>query len=321
MELGLDVWAIALRHCGDHAWLTRLASRQFRDASVATRPSDDWLAGGVERLVLASPYVPDLIMVRATRVGRLDVLEWAAARGIEPTAFERSELCGYAAHYGHLDAMEWARARDFPWGRASVDAAMNGHLRILEWAHARGCPWTDDTAAFAAVRGHLEVLQWLFARGCPLVRVWEAALAAGHLQMAEWLVAADVAFDGETGAMIAASKGRLDVLEWVAARYAVDMDRVLASAAGAGRLSIVQWASARDGVVRPAGLFGYPTGNAVASAAVNGHLDVVAWLVESGAVWDPATCLRLVRQYIAARPAPELRPMESWIIEHAPGLH
>ena len=58
---------------------------------------------------LSSPGEGFLVLTKATRLGRLQLLRWFQASGRC-----LGDVCSYAARNGHLEVLQWARANGFP---------------------------------------------------------------------------------------------------------------------------------------------------------------------------------------------------------------
>ena len=72
------------------------------------------------------------------------------------------------ARYGKLQVLQWAVARGCSLNERTCDsAAVGGFLEILQWLRERGCSGNVFTCAYAAMCGRMNVLQWLKAQGCP----------------------------------------------------------------------------------------------------------------------------------------------------------
>lgn len=73
-------------------------------------------------------------------------------------------VCDTAARLGRLDLLQIARARGCPFGlRTSANAAEAGHLTILKYLRRNGCPWNWTTYQAASRGGHRDILEWMCA--------------------------------------------------------------------------------------------------------------------------------------------------------------
>lgn len=71
-------------------------------------------------------------------------------------------VCDTAARLGRLDLLQIARARGCPFGlKTSANAAEEGHLAILKYLRRHGCPWNWTTYQAAARGGHRNILEWM----------------------------------------------------------------------------------------------------------------------------------------------------------------
>lgn len=78
--------------------------------------------------------------------------------GLGPSA----ALCDTAARLGRLDLLQIARARGCPFGlKTSANAAEAGHITILKYLRRNGCPWNWTTYQAAARGGHRNILEWM----------------------------------------------------------------------------------------------------------------------------------------------------------------
>ncbi|AJF97552.1 ankyrin repeat protein [Pandoravirus inopinatum] len=156
-----------------------------------------------------------IVCTAAARIGRIDMLEWARARGCAWTA----KTCAAAAGAGHMDVLQRLRAQGCPWDESTCKAAARGgHYEVLWWARANGCPWDARTCKFVAASGRLDVLQRLRADGCP----WDAgacslAAGGGHLDVLQWLRANGCPWDDDACPK-AVRGGHLDTLVWLRAQ-------------------------------------------------------------------------------------------------------
>ena len=200
---------------------------------------------------LQRPYLTSM----AAMVCRVELLTWARQQGCPLM----NSTCFYAARGGHLATLPWARAQGYAWNEGTcLQAAKAGHLEVLKWLRAEGCPCDERRCSFEAVRyGHIEVLRWM--RGLDVG-------ARGAFRWDAWLCA------------IAASEGRLDVLQWLRTQQCPWDEATCANAAYAGHLEILRWARAH----------GCPWNKMTCEAASEGEqLKVLQWIKnEEDCPWD-----------------------------------
>ena len=154
----------------------------------------------------------------------------------------------------------------------STILAAHGHLVALQRAFALGCPAHDYTGAHAAENGHLAILQWLL--DC---QAWKALGGNIHAGAAIFIGAA--------------RGGLLAVLQWArdneplwargGAPHPLWPSQAYHSAASRGYVEVLQWLHAD----------GHPwLGVACSGAAKGGHLGVLQWLRDQGCPWGTQTC-------------------------------
>jgi serine/threonine-protein phosphatase 6 regulatory ankyrin repeat subunit B len=235
-----------------------------------------------------------------------------------PGVADRTALMA-AVENGHIDVVSWLldRRADATRGdkegfRALDFAAKNGHLEIvrllaqrnpalLALPHPRGI----TPLMIAAVFGHPSLVKWFLDRGSdPSLRVegfgraLDGAAEKGALEVIHVLLEHDAGLlelpglNGRTALSAAARNGHVAVVRWLLDRGAAPAQRddddahALYLAANNGHLPVVQLLLERNPAMID--LPGIKGGTTLLSAAVGGHLEVVAWLLDHGA--DPAKC-------------------------------
>jgi len=221
--------------------------------------------------------------VKAAGRGHLHILQWACDNHC-PGVFHARES---AAKGGHLHIIEWLRSTGCPWsGPMLFGAARNGHLEVIQWMFANGFPLhLYDGVCYAAEGGHLEVVQWLLANG-GLWRgsVYRAAIRNGHLHVAQWAHANGYPWDDQDGPETeatllplmcarAASRGDLDMLQWLWSIRRVDDPDLYATAAHSGCIHIIVWLHGQQ----------CPwDARVIEKALAAGHWNIVEWVRERG---------------------------------------
>ncbi|PNH10598.1 Ankyrin repeat domain-containing protein [Tetrabaena socialis] len=252
----------------------------------------------------------DEALCGAAGAGQLEVCRWLRRQGCSWDRWTLDE----AAKGGHQDVCEWLLASGCPWSmEAAGKAARGGHVGLMDWllgtgydshseglieAAAAGCDLptlqrlhsTHFTQQFdeystalvmAAAAGSLTAdwrakVEWLEGQGYPRTAMACAEAVGrpdwrGRLQ---WLQQRGYPLDGDV-AMAATSVGVVDALQYVL-EWGVTLDQHTATFAAiypamGGHLAVLQALHAR----------GFDIAGAATAAAEEGHLPIVAWLVEA----------------------------------------
>jgi len=127
------------------------------------------------------------------------------------------------------------------------DAALNGQLETIKWLREHQISWSPDVCTCAALRGDLPMLVWLKDNKCPWSsRACAAAAENGHLSVLMWLRANGCPWDSTvfTGA---ASRGKLRILEWLEKNGCPkNTDAASLSALMNGHLEVLHWLISTD---------------------------------------------------------------------------
>jgi len=175
--------------------------------------------------------------VTAIRFGYVNVLEYffSAHQSIFLSIFKDDLIPIKASRYGRVEVLSWWKRRLEqhpnlipPPSRGSVAEAINAasrHARLMSldwWLHS-GLPmeYTEAPLEQASARNHISVLDWWLSQnklsGLPLKvgRVMEVASTAGHVQVLEWWAASRFELKYDQHAVHQAScHGKTDVLDW-----------------------------------------------------------------------------------------------------------
>ncbi|KXZ46027.1 hypothetical protein GPECTOR_47g302 [Gonium pectorale] len=244
----------------------------------------------------------------AARGGHLDLMEWLLERQVPlaaPAGGADGQLAQGVAHGCDLPTLQ--RMWRGGWGELSdrakgcILAAAGGSptpdwAAKVEWLEAQGCPRTDRVGAAATTRPDAPArLAWLRGRGYPLTQhtlwkaVWtgnEAALQYLLAEVRPESVAGEEAGEeaGEV-AVCASLEGRLEALRALhAAGWPLLADRCASCAARNGHLHVVAWLVEALGA--EASLWGPAL---LAAAAESGSVEVMAWLRGRGCEWAAGT--------------------------------
>jgi hypothetical protein len=102
--------------------------------------------------------------------GSLELADEFVQRGW-PLLKERSGRgwpMSYAAESGRVEVLEWLAARSqWPTDEAMMVAASQGHWDVMVWLAQHGCPMSETVAYAAARTQSVPTLAWLLAHGCP----------------------------------------------------------------------------------------------------------------------------------------------------------
>jgi len=190
---------------------------------------------------------------RAAAHGQIAVLDWLADNGRfrpAPTHGDWS-IAEEAAAEGQLLVLQWIHDKGHPLPPTVATVAVEGgYTDIIDWLATLGWNWHTDLCTAAAGMGHLLMLQRLRAHGCPL--------ASKAMQLA-------------------AGRGYLDIVQWLAAQPGAPAwnAEVCAAAAFCGRLDLLQWLRGQE----PPCPWDAST---ISTAQACGHAHVVAWAIAHG---------------------------------------
>lgn len=102
----------------------------------------------------------------AIKYGRLDILQWAAVRGIKGLSYHH---CHLAAFNGQLEIVQWFyHTKRFTFEAMMCTMAARGNkLEILKWLRSVGCPWDASVHRIVPSGSNAETVQWAIDNGCP----------------------------------------------------------------------------------------------------------------------------------------------------------
>ncbi|KAE9087779.1 hypothetical protein PF007_g20243 [Phytophthora fragariae] len=189
-----------------------------------------------------------LSLTEAVRLGSMEMVRWLAAR-FEGCKVKKSVVVE-AAKAGCLKALMFFYARDNTSADPSIQARGVGF----------GVEWTGEHLTAAVENGHGSVAWWLgthFPHAEDMSKALNAAVCNGDIAMAEWLLARGTAWTRGDSALQpahhAATKGRVDVLQWLGRIGQLDgVIGLVLVAAKAGQLHAVRWLLDRDTAIQEA---------------------------------------------------------------------
>jgi Ankyrin repeats (3 copies) len=129
-----------------------------------------------------------------------------------------------------------------PYKREFNRAILIGNLDMIEWLHAQGCNPDYDSIHIAVQYGHLEIVQYLVQQHKCYIHssTFNQAAARGHLHVLKWLYSVDRPYRDET-CQTAASKGKLDVLQWGRLNLPWNRKKCLRLARRGGHKTVLAW--------------------------------------------------------------------------------
>jgi hypothetical protein len=208
MQPSVDVFAMLVEDPIVEVLMSLTCRRRKPRAPIICTYPDSMIAVCNPR-VIQELFSMSEIIVRATRLGRVDVLEMTRSYcGLAnaPTVSEainrykhywymlmtRYDVYDNAARYGQLAVMEWCRGNGvYPLNDSRVCriAAEAGQLDIIIWCRDNKYKWDVYTCASAAMGGHLAFVQWCVKNGCPCnEETCLSAVIGGHLAVLQWCV-------------------------------------------------------------------------------------------------------------------------------------
>ena len=184
-----------------------------------------------------------------------------------------------AALEGKLDNLKWMKLRGCLMSAYIYrGAALGGHLNIIKWLRSESVPWDEKTCAFAAKGGHLGVLQWVRANGCP----WDGetlnlALENDHYEVFDWALKNGC----QPNSGICQTAAKVGDFNLAKVTFGFGCKNVVRAAAEGGHLHIVKYFTEKGAIVET---------ESVATSAAQGHLDIVKYLIEGKhCSWDGRT--------------------------------
>jgi ankyrin len=261
----------------------------------------------------------DLTVVQlAARSGSVEILKWMVSKGLPleerwgDAGLTPIQLAAQEARYECIKVLVQAGV-DVVRDVDNVDttclhwAAHNGHDKVVELLLSMGCVVDAvDTARvtplmYAATNGHLQVCRMLIEHGAKLDLVSDEqkspflyACTSGKVPCAEWLYlkgANPLFCVGQNGLLIAARKNRLKMVQWLLSRWPElaegrdsDGDSALALAFSNNFMELGKWFL--DHPEYGLTLKDPSLVNAMRTAAGNGHLEPISFLMKKGIAFD-----------------------------------
>jgi len=298
-DLPAELAALVLDHCTaamwpvmrfvDHAWRQRtddhIAMRRHQKgvypSATAKGPYGQprALHPGTTLYYNAEKQNGDAFLERLILVRWPSLVLWARRQTRLPMPWRSCEI---AISIGDMDLLLWLRSINCLWdSHAFTEAARRGNIPMLELMREKRCPMAAVAACNAAAQSNnTAVLEWLVSAGhWPDLTVWMHAASRGSMQVLEWL-AVRLGTLGIRGAWEGAARhGKLCVIEWLHANgyESISTDHCTDAAQG-GHISVVRWAAEHGAV---------STRESIERAAYNGHLAVVRYLVDQGVAHCP----------------------------------
>lgn len=287
----------------DLPFALRLVCRQLRDAHPAqtkTRYRDvvscESLVAWAVHSGAANPANDGLLFVAAAAAGNLHVLQYLHL--FTDNMVMTQYLTRAAAANGHLTVLVWLRERECPWDDSvAIEAASRGHTHILEYALANDAPvyGTGFLLQLAARHGHMDCVRWLhYNKGIGLTsRAYNNAAAGGHLALLKWM-------DLETPTQLAtrhtsscaADAGSIECLEYVLRKHGWSPIDCAISAVEANHLHVLRWMVRFPAGKKAMRFSSFEDGSLIGKAAFAGHVKVMEFLVEHGAVLNKDLVVR-----------------------------
>ncbi|PNH11306.1 Ankyrin repeat domain-containing protein [Tetrabaena socialis] len=259
-----------------------------------------------EWLLAQDCSVEDQAAIAAARGGYMGLIDWLLERTVRfPNTWDLMEAVASGCnlptlqrlHHTYVDtpyaqmsaAGELSDAEELLGGEQGwVTAAAAGSPTAdwrdkVEWLETRGYPLTDIACRDIAAREDCrEALEWLQQRGYPFTAGMAHYVAQnGDADALEFLLAQGVHLDTAPAASYAPrGHDHLATLKLLHARRVCIGHRNVASAAANGQLPVVAW------LVEVLGAATALTAGVYARAARSGSAELLAWLHEAGCPWD-----------------------------------
>jgi hypothetical protein len=245
----------------DIPFALRATCRAFRDAFTA--PLVALCNERVEGKTLGTRVDPPKTKTAIVHVVKdVRLIAWACSAYCHWS--DRLALC--AAEHGYEEALNYlVMFRGFELdGRVPATAAANGQLATLTWLYENGagCVWDHRTCNAAAANGFLDCLSYAFSRSCPFSNSgFNCAARNGHYLCVEFMLAQNAS-------------------DW---RWKRTESKVCDYAAMGGHVRILQ-------LLRE---YQLPWGmETTQSAAQNGHLECLQWLLQQGCRYEYVYCFQ-----------------------------
>jgi hypothetical protein len=229
-------------------------------------------------------------VARASRHGNLSMVKFLIDKGFE---YRHTVVTQAAAASGNLEVLIYLRSLDCPWSETIyLAAAAEGHLEILKWAESHGCPWDNsDLFPAAAKSSNRDVYQWLLDRQCPFKEEvsFHVACECGNFEFMKFSRANR--FNVQSDDLLnlidcAADRGDLETIHWALDQMTLlynetrmRIQNIIVAAATHCHMHILEWIGRFGGIQD---IIHW----AINPAAIQGHVDVLKWVVRNGYNWD-----------------------------------
>lgn len=292
----------------DLPFALRLVCRQLRDAHPAqtttaqttTRYRDvvscESLVAWAVRNGAADPANHGALFVAAAAAGNLHVLQYL--QFFTDNMVMTQHLTRAAAANGHLTVLVWLHERECPWDECvAIEAAKGGHTHILEYALANDAPVNNAGALMnlAARHGHMDCVRWFhYSKGIELTsRAYNDAAAGGHLALLKWMdLESPTKLGTKSTSFCAANAGSIECLQYLLRKHGWDPIDCAISAVEANHVHVLEWMVRFPAGQKAMRFSTFEDGSLIGKAAYAGHVKVMEFLVEHGAVLnkDLAVC-------------------------------
>lgn len=184
-----------------------------------------------------------IVPLMASRMGRLDLLQWLDERNYRVLI---TQVMTPAIRADHMPIIHWMRSNGVPFPYdACTAAAQSGRLNVLQWLRSEGCAWDFNVCNVAASMGHLHVLLWALEQGCDCDTPNVIGLAAqmNRINVLEYIHTHVT--HGKISKRVlktAAIWGCVDVLEWAHEHGCRCDDDVYSLSIRYGHLNVLKWA-------------------------------------------------------------------------------
>jgi hypothetical protein len=234
-----------------------------------------------------------MLVAKASRHGNLSMVKFLIDKGFE---YMHTVVTQAAAASGNLDVLIYLRSLDCPWSETIyIAAAEHGHLEILKWAESHGCPWDNsDLFPAAAKSSNRDVYQWLLDRQFAFKEEvsFHVACECGNFEFIKFArangstVMSEESEEGEELMFLvqefAAKMGDLETILWALDQFnepRMRIKNILVAAATHCHMHILEWIGRVGGIQ-------VWVHRAIKPAVIQGHVDVLKWVVRNGYQWD-----------------------------------
>jgi hypothetical protein len=234
-----------------------------------------------------------MLVAKASRHGNLSMVKFLIDKGFE---YMHAVVTQAAAASGNLGVLIYLRSLDCPWSETIyLAAAAEGHLEILKWAESHGCPWDNsDLFPAAAKSSNRDVYQWLLDRQCPFKEEvsFHVAFECENFEFIKFArangstVMSEESEEGEELMFLvqefAAKMGDLETILWALDQFnepRMRIKNILVAAATHCHIHILEWIETVGGIQ-------VWVHRAIKPAVIQGHVDVLKWIVRNGYKWD-----------------------------------